>query len=143
MRGYGDMERKTIFLSAMAGVGGCIGFVLGGWSTGLYILGGLILLDYFSGVLKAIYEKKVSSNIGLKGIIKKLGFVIGIIVANFVDILSGQHIFRDAFVFMLIGNEGISVLENLSAIGVPSVTRIFGFFNNLKENSAGKDGDVK
>ena len=79
-----------------------------------------IIIDYFSGILKAIYDKKLNSTIGIKGIVKKIGYIFIVIIATIFDNLNGNKMMiRNPIILMFITNEGISVLENLSYVGVP------------------------
>ena len=100
-------------------VGGVIGFLFGAWDLPLQILLTAIVLDYVSGMLKAFYLGEVSSRAGYKGLIKKVGILFTIVVANLTDLILGLHIFRSAICMFFCMNELISVLENISALGIP------------------------
>lgn len=103
-------------LSTIVGIAG--GFLvqwLGGWDVILKALVALVILDYITGVLKAIYTKKLSSAVGFKGLIRKT--IIFIVVATAVIIRSvvGNAIpLREIVIMFFICNEGISLLENSS-----------------------------
>ena len=78
-----------------------------------------ILIDYATGVCKAIYQKKLNSNIGAKGIVKKIGYLLIIVVAQLIDTLYGNNLnIRNILLYMFITNELISILENTSTIGI-------------------------
>ena len=84
-----------------------------------------IIIDYITGVLKAIYNHKLNSEIGIKGIIKKIGYLLIIIVAELIDTLHGSNFnIRDILLYMFISNELISILENIDAIGIKIPTKI-------------------
>lgn len=78
----------------------------------------LIVIDYISGICKAIYNKKLSSDIGAKGIIKKIGYLLTIIVAELIGNLYNSLDIRNILLYMFIANEVISILENISQIGI-------------------------
>ena len=100
-------------------LGGLGGFLFGDWDLPLKILLTSMVLDYVSGMLKAFYLGEVSSRVGYKGLIKKVGILFTIVVANLTDIVLGLTIFRSAICMFFCMNELISVLENIAALGVP------------------------
>ena len=78
-----------------------------------------IIIDYISGICKAIYNKKLNSEIGAKGIIKKIGYLLIIIVSELVGHLYTNSLnIRNILLYMFISNEIISILENTSEIGI-------------------------
>ena len=100
-------------------IGGIGGFLFGKWDLPLQILLASMILDYVSGMLKAFYLGEVSSKKGYKGLIKKVGILFTIVVANLTDLVLGLTIFRSAICMFFCMNELISVLENIAALGVP------------------------
>lgn len=100
-------------------LGGIGGFLFGSWDLPLQILLVAIVLDYISGMLKAFYLGEVSSRTGYKGLIKKVGILFTIVVANLTDLILGLTIFRSAICMFFVMNELISVLENIALLGVP------------------------
>lgn len=85
----------------------------------LFIICGLfIFADVLTGYLKAIKFKKVNSSISRDGYIKKMGWVLAILLGFAVDILVGTNIFLYGSAIVLVATEGISVFENLGEIGV-------------------------
>ena len=95
------------------------GFLFGNWDLPLQILLTAMVLDYISGMLKAFYLGEVSSKKGYKGLIKKVGILFTIVVANLTDIILGLTVFRSAICMFFCMNELVSVLENVALIGVP------------------------
>ena len=77
-------------------IGGIGGFLFGKWDLPLQILLTSMVLDYVSGMLKAFYLGEVSSKRGYKGLIKKVGILFTIVVANLTDLILGLTIFRSA-----------------------------------------------
>lgn len=110
----------TIRLYAAA-IGIVIGEFLGSFDDLLYALIAFVVADYITGVLKAIAEKNLSSAIGFKGICKKVCIFTLVGVANVLDvhIIGSGCILRSAVIFFYISNEGISIIENATKIGLP------------------------
>ena len=130
---------KLSYISAMAG--GISGFLFGSWDLPLKILLTSMVLDYISGMLKAFYLGEVSSRKGYKGLIKKVGILFTIIIANLTDLVLGLTIFRSAICMFFCMNEFVSVLENISAVGVPIPDILKDKLIQTKQNStANKDG---
>jgi len=102
-------------------VGGFLGWFLGGFDGFLYALVTLVVVDYLTGVALAIYNKQVSSEIGFKGILKKIFIFILVGVGNIIDLylLNETGPIRTAIIFFYISNEGISILENISKTSLP------------------------
>lgn len=76
-------------------------------------------IDYINGILKAIYNKKLNSGIGAKGIIKKIGYILIVIVAGLLDsLLNSPNYIRNIICYMFIANEGISIIENWANMGI-------------------------
>lgn len=110
--------------------------------------------DYLTGLIKSKQQRTVCSRTGLKGILKKLGYLAAVVAASGVDYTVcyvseglGEHfgfkpIFMLLLMFWLIINESISILENLSAIGVPLPTFLMKMANTLKTNVEKKGGDT-
>jgi toxin secretion/phage lysis holin len=118
----------------LAIVGGYMSYALGGWDAMLKTLVYLTLADYITGVLVAIYQRKLSSSIGYKGIIKKV-MMFGIVaVANCVDMAVGAEIVRNITIVFYISNEGISILENADKMGVPIPEKLRQVLKQFKED---------
>ena len=108
--------------TGFAGLGGLLGWYLGGLDGFLYALIAFIAVDYLTGVLRAVVEKRLSSRIGAKGIAKKVAIFLVVGIAHLADtyLLGGAGApLRTAVIFFYISNEGISLLENTVAIGLP------------------------
>ena len=94
-------------------------YILGGFDVALKCLLILIVVDYFTGVSKAYYNNKLSSYRGLKGVLKKLNILAMVVVSNVIDELLGQTgAIRTLTIYYICCNEGISILENLSAMNI-------------------------
>jgi len=109
--------QKITFASVIAGVGGFAAWFLGGWDTLIICYITLMVIDYLTGVAKAIYQKKLSSKTGFRGILKKLLAicVIGLSV-SLQNILPEAVPLREVTVLFFIANEGFSILENADGL---------------------------
>ena len=115
---------KTSFYYLQSGffaLGAILGGFLGGKDGLLYALLVLVILDYITGVLNAIDQKRLSSSVGYKGIARKVLIFVLVGTANVVDvyILGKAGVLRATVIFFYISNEGISILENASYLGLP------------------------
>ena len=102
-------------------VGGWLGWFLGGCDGLLYALIALSVVDYITGVMCAVTDHKLSSEIGFKGIFKKVLIFVLVGVANILDVnvIGNGSVLRTAVIFFYISNEGVSVLENATHLGLP------------------------
>ena len=106
---------------AITAVGGWIGWFLGGVDGMLIALIVLMALDYLSGVMCAIVDKKLSSAVGFKGICKKVLIIMLVGVANIIDVhvVGTGAVLRGAVICFYLSNEGLSLLENAAYLGLP------------------------
>lgn len=94
-------------------------YILGGFDVALKYLLILIGVDYFTGVSKAYYNNNLSSYRGLKGVLKKLNILSMVVVSNVIDeMLMGTGAIRTLTIYYICCNEGLSILENLSAMNI-------------------------
>ena len=105
----------------VAVLGGYIGYFLGGWDGFLYALVAFVVIDYITGLMVAILEKRLSSEVGFRGIFKKVVLFSLVAVGHIVDsrLLQNEGVIRTAVIFFYLSNEGISILENTAKIGLP------------------------
>ncbi|SNR86253.1 toxin secretion/phage lysis holin [Anaerovirgula multivorans] len=109
----------NIIKTALAATGGAISYILGGWSHLLFVLLVFVIIDYFSGIIAAAIEGRLSSSIGMKGIAKKVFIFALVAVANLVDMSLGDtHVIRDATMFFYLANELLSIIENAGRVGL-------------------------
>jgi len=106
---------------AFAAIGGFLGYILGGWDGFLYALVAFITLDYVTGVMLAVVERKLSSEIGFRGIFKKVLIFVIVAIGHIIDskIIGTGSAIRTAVIFFYASNEGISILENAAKLGLP------------------------
>jgi toxin secretion/phage lysis holin len=114
-------ENIELYIKGAAAVAGAISsFAFGGWSTMLGVLLALAVVDYLSGFTAAALEGKLSSDVGYRGIAKKIGLFVVVALAAWIDrALGNGHAIREAATFWYTANEILSVVENLGRIGVP------------------------
>ena len=131
---------------AFAAVGAFLGWFLGGLDGFLYALIAFVAIDYVTGVLCAIIDKKLSSEIGAKGIFKKVLIFVLVGVGNILDelILSGASpggngVIRTAVVFFYLSNEGVSILENAAHIGLPVPQKLKDVLEQLHNRNDEED----
>lgn len=116
-------------------------YFLGGWDIALQILLTVIVLDYITGVCKAIYNKKMNSKVGAKGIIKKLGYLIVVAVSVELDRITGNTgAIRTLVIYFFVANEGISILENWGGMGLPLPQKLTDTLEQLKNDNNPKNG---
>jgi toxin secretion/phage lysis holin len=136
---------KTIWAwteTAIAAVGGVLGWYLGGLDGFLYALIAFVVVDYITGILRAIVEKTLSSRIGARGIAKKVAIFLVVGIGHLIDanLLGGEGAaLRTAVIFFYIANEGISLLENATAIGLPVPEQLKDVLAQLHKKSDKED----
>ena len=106
---------------AIAAVGGFFGWFLGGLDGFLYALIAFVVIDYLTGVMCAIVDKELSSNVGFKGLFRKILIFVMVGVGHLVDsqIIGDGSVLRTAVIFFYLSNEGVSLLENAAHLGLP------------------------
>lgn len=110
---------KEIFNTMMGALGTACVYVFGGLDVALQCLLVAIALDYITGMIKAYKSATLDSKIGIKGIFKKIGILCLVALAVIVDKLAGETgLIRTTVLYYLVANEGLSIVENLGAIGV-------------------------
>lgn len=106
---------------AFSAIGGFIGWLLGGFDGFLYALIAFAVIDYITGVMCAIVDKSLSSEVGFKGICRKVLIFILVGIGNIIDVyvLGDAGVLRTAVIFFYLSNEGVSLLENSAHLGLP------------------------
>lgn len=120
---------------AFATVGGVLGWFLGDLDGFLYALIAFVVIDYLTGLLSAGVQKQLSSEVGFKGIAKKVAIFLLVGVANIVDVnvLQNGSALRTAVIFFYLSNEGLSILENAGNIGLPIPEKLKDMLAQLKD----------
>ncbi len=133
---------EKVIETIIAGLGAILGFVFGGMDGMFFALLAVIIIDYITGCLVAIVQKKLSSEVGFKGISKKIIILALVGVAHILDsqVIRGGSALRTATIFFYITNEGISILENAGRLGLPLPKKLKDVLEQLnKEESDGTD----
>ena len=117
--------------------GAFLSWFLGGADGFLYVLIAFVIIDYITGVINAIISKALSSEIGFKGICKKVMIFILVGVAHLIDlfILQEGTAIRTAVIFFYLANEGISILENSAKLGLPIPKKLKEILSQINKRS--------
>lgn len=115
-------------------VGGLVGSVFGEWDGFLFALIAFISIDYISGLMAAVVEKKLSSEVGFRGLFKKAVILMIVAMGQIIDsrILKQGGIIRTAVIFYYLSNEGLSIIENSARIGLPVPEKLKQALKQLK-----------
>ncbi len=134
-------EILTYIQMAFAAIGGWLGWFLGGYDGFLYALIAFVVIDYLLGVMCAVLEKHLSSDVGARGIFKKVVIFSLIGVAHVIDqnIIGDGSAIRTAVIFFYLSNEGISIIENSTRLGLPIPDKLRDILEQLKDGGD-KDG---
>jgi toxin secretion/phage lysis holin len=118
-------------------IGGYIGWFLGGFDGLIYSLVAFVVIDYITGLMVAVLEKKVSSSIGFKGIFKKVLIFTFVGIGHIVDfhIIKNGSAVRTAVIFFYLSNEGLSIIENSVKVGLPIPEKLKQVFLSMKEEN--------
>lgn len=127
------------------GIGGWIGWFLGGCDGLLYALIAFVVIDYITGVFCAIVDHTLSSEIGFKGICRKVMIFLMVGVANILDmhVIGSGSVLRTAVVFFYISNEGVSLLENAGHLGMPIPEKMKAVLEQLHNRAENEEGESK
>lgn len=129
------MSGKEVFNTTIAIAGTVFTYLLGAWDKGLIILVSFMAIDYLTGLISASIQGRINSQIGFKGILRKATIILVLIVAVLLDRLlnDGTWVFRTLVCYFYIGNEGISILENVGKCGVPLPPKLINILEQLKK----------
>ena len=127
----------TIIKVIGAGIVSGLTYLFGGMDMIFCVLMWLITIDYITGVINAIVQGKLNSEVGAKGIAKKVGMLAVVAISNLISQYAGMDI-RTFVIGYYIANESISILENAGKMGAPIPKRLMDILEQLKK---GDDGD--
>lgn len=118
-------------------VGGWLGYFLGGCDGLILALLLFVVTDYITGVMCAAIDKKLSSSVGFKGIFRKVLIFMLVGIANIIDfqVIKQGSVIRTAVIFFYLSNEGLSLIENASHLGLPVPEKL----KNVLEQLHNKD----
>ena len=118
-------------------VGGWLGWFLGGCDGLLYALVAFAVIDYVTGVMCAAVDRKLSSEVGFRGIFKKVMVFLLVGIANIIDaqVIGTGCVLRTAVIFFYISNEGVSLLENAGHLGLPIPKKLKEILEQLHDRA--------
>lgn len=123
-------------------IGGVAAYIFGAWDIMLRTLVVLICMDYITGIIKGVYLSKLSSEIGYKGILKKIMIMCVVGLANILEkILGGTIGLREIVITFFVANEGISILENAAVLLPNMPKKIKDVLLQLRDKNGGENGD--
>jgi toxin secretion/phage lysis holin len=122
-------------------VGGWLGYFLGGCDGLIYTLLAFVVLDYVTGIMCAVVDKRLSSQIGFKGLFKKVLIFALVGVAHLLDvqILGAVGVLRTAVIFFYLSNEGVSLIENAAHLGLPIPAKLKAVLEQLHDRAEKED----
>jgi toxin secretion/phage lysis holin len=130
------MKNTINFIQAIfAAIGGYIGWFLGGVDGFMYALITFVVIDYVTGLMVAVLERKLSSEVGFRGIFKKVLIFTFVGIANIIDVhlIANGSAIRTAVIFFYASNEGISIIENSAKIGLPIPEKLRDILKQLNK----------
>ena len=128
-------KMEKVFNSIVAVIATFFTYLFGGWDIALIVLVAFMVLDYATGMMWAYIQKTLNSQIVFRGLIKKCMILVVLIIAVLLDrmINSGTAVFRTLVCYFYIANEGISLLENVSHLGLPIPDKLKNALQQLNE----------
>lgn len=126
---------------AVTVAGGWLGFLLGDLDGLLYALLVFVVIDYLTGILCAVLDRGLSSEVGFRGIFKKVVIFALVGIGHVLDahVLGQGSVIRTAVVFFYLSNEGVSILENAAHIGLPVPAKLRDILAQLHDESEEED----
>ncbi len=130
-------EFRSMVQIVFAGIGGWLGYFLGGCDGLVLALLLFVVMDYITGIMCAVADKKLSSEVGFKGICRKVLIFMLVGIANILDVqvIGTGSVLRTAVIFFYLSNEGISLLENAAHLGLPIPEKLKLVLEQLHERS--------
>lgn len=134
-------EFWTTIQVIFAAIGGWLGWFLGGCDGLLIALLAFVAIDYITGVMCAIVDKKLSSAVGFKGIFKKILIFALVGVGHILDtmVIETGSVLRTAIIFFYLSNEGISLIENAGHLGLPIPAKMKTVLEQLHDRAEKED----
>ena len=130
-------EFWTTIQVVFAGIGGWLGWFLGGCDGLLYALLAFVVVDYVTGIMCAVVDKKLSSEVGFKGIFKKVLIFALVGIGHILDtrVIGSGSVMRTAVIFFYLSNEGVSLLENAAYLGLPIPQKLKSVLEQLHDRA--------
>ena len=109
-------------------------YLLGGFDIAIQSLLIVIVIDYLTGIASAIYNKELSSKIGLKGILKKFCYLCVVALSVVIDNLTGQSgLIRTLVIYFFVANDGLSIIENMAEMNVKLPQKLIDALEQIKK----------
>ena len=126
---------------AITAVGGWFGYFMGGWDGFLYALLVFVIIDYITGLMCAVLDRKLSSQVGFRGIFKKVLIFSLVAIGHIIDksVIGDGSVIRTAVIFFYLSNEGVSIIENAAHIGLPIPQKLKDMLKQLNNESNTED----
>lgn len=124
-------------------IGGWLGWFLGGCDGLLYALIAFVMIDYITGIMCAVADKKLSSAVGFKGICKKVLIFALVGLGHILDtrVIGAGSVLRTAVIFFYLSNEGVSLVENAAHLGLPVPKKLKEVLEQLHDRAEKEDND--
>ena len=134
-------EFWNVIQAVFAAIGGWLGYFLGGCDGLLYALLAFVVLDYITGIMCAISDRSLSSNVSFRGLAKKVLVFVMVGIGHILDIqiLGETGVLRTAIIFFYLSNEGLSLVENAAYLGLPVPEKLRAVLEQLHDKSRGDD----
>lgn len=126
--------------AALTAIGGFFGWFVGGFDGFIYALLVFVVADYLTGVMCAIADKKLSSEVGFRGIFKKVLIFVMVGIGHIIDtqLIGNGEVLRTAVIFFYCSNEGVSMLENAGHLGLPIPEKLKSVLEQLHDRTEEK-----
>ena len=136
-------EFWTAIQFIFAAVGGWLGWFLGGCDGLLYALLAFVVIDYITGIMCAVVDKRLSSAVGFKGIFKKVLIFALVGIGHILDtqIIGTGSVLRTAVIFFYLSNEGVSLIENAAYLGLPVPKKLKTVLEQLHHRAEKEESD--
>lgn len=109
-------------------------YLLGGFDIALQSLLIVMVVDYLTGIASAIYNKELSSKIGLKGILKKFSYLCVVALSVVIDNLTGQSgLIRTLVIYFFVANDGLSIVENMAEMNIKLPQKLIDALDQIKK----------
>lgn len=124
-------------------IGGWLGWFLGGCDGLLFALIAFVVIDHITGVMCAVSDHTLSSEVGFRGICRKVLIFLLVGIANILDVqvIGTGSVLRTAVIFFYISNEGVSLLENAGHLGLPIPQKLKDILAQLHDRADGTDDE--
>ena len=138
-------EFWNVIQMVFAAIGGWLGWFLGGCDGLLIALVVFVVIDYVTGVMCAVSDKKLSSEVGFKGICRKVLIFLLVGIANILDVqvIGTGSVLRTAGIFFYLSNEGVSLLENAAHLGLPVPEKMKDILAQLHDRAEKTESEDK